>query len=167
MTPQSNILIGSAGWLRKLAPIFVIGLVAGGLLIAAGRCAWNWWSYDRPRGQIAVFAINGPSQPPPSHPTFKQLKDFCVDKELPIFVVFFNESRRTIEYIDIEVNAHLPGRSANILTYAQTSLDQIVEPKSGWGQCYTFGVSDQYKNDPDVANALYSAKVNFVRFKED
>ena len=92
--------------------------------------------------------------------------DQCAGTDFPVLVVFMNDSSKTIEYIDIEVSARLPGRSTNILMYdAQAKADRIVEPQTGWGQCYRFRVLDEYKADPDVGKATYSAKINYVRFK--
>jgi hypothetical protein len=167
MPEQSNVLIEFVKWLVKWVAILVAGLIALGVLLGGGWWAWNWWSYERHKGQIHAAAIN--SAAPSSDPRLpKVTAERCVGTHYPILVVFMNNSPKTIEYIDIEVNARLPGRSSNILTWdAQAKSDQIVEPNTGWGQCYSFRVSDEYKSDPGVAKAIYSAKVNFVRFRGD
>jgi hypothetical protein len=68
----------------------------------------------------------------------------------------------------IDVTAHLPERSTNILTYDSTvKSDQIIDPGSGFGSCWRFTVRDEYKNHPEIAKAIYSAKINYVRFKDD
>jgi hypothetical protein len=163
MPEQSNVLIEFVKWLVKWVAIFVAGLIAVGLLFGGGWWAWNWWSYERPKGQIHAAAIN--SAAPPSDPKLpKETAQRCLGTDYPILVVVINGSPKTIEYR----YRGEPGRSTNILTWdAQAKSDQIVEPKTGWGQCYRFAVRDEYKSDPDATKAIYSAKVSYVRFKGD
>jgi hypothetical protein len=161
MPQESNVLIVFVNWLVKWLAIFVGGLVALGLSLVGGWWTWNWWTYERPKGQIHVAAIN--SAAPQADTRVRPANiEKCFGTEFPVLVAYFNESPRTIEYIDIEVKARLPGRSTNILMYdARATSDQIIEPRTGFVQCYRFSVRDEYKSDPDVAKAIYSANPAF------
>jgi hypothetical protein len=166
MTQQSNVLIDFVKWLMKWVAIVTGGLIGLGLVLVGGFWTWNWWTYERPKSQISVLAINS-AAPAPERKGFANGEE-CVGTEYPIAVVFLNGSAKTIEYIELHVSARLPGRSTDILTYdARAKFDRIVEPKYGWGSCYRFPVSDEFKNDPEVGKAVYSAKISYVRFKDD
>jgi hypothetical protein len=172
MTQSGNILIDFTKWVFKWLAIILVGLLALGFASIGGWWTWNWWSYERHKKQIDVVAIN--SAAPASGPKVvverdgKTAEAMCAGSEFPIFVGFINKSSRTIESLVIEVNARLPEHSTNILTYgSRVEMDRIIEPGAGYGSCWRFSVRDEYRTDPQITKAIYSGKINFVRFKDD
>lgn len=170
MAQQSNILIDFTKWIFKWLAIFVAGLVVLGLLLMGGMLTWEWWSYGRHKGLISVLTVNSATQKDTKIllESGKSPEQTCAGGPFPIFVGFVNKSSRTVEYIGIDVSARLPGRSTNILTYdSYVKMDQIVEPGSGFGQCWRFSVIDDYKNNPELSKAIYSGRISNVRFKDE
>ena len=85
----------------------------------------------------------------------------------PIFVSFTNGSSRTVEYISIEISAHLPNHSTNILSWnSKATMDRVVHPKEGYGGCWKFPFSDEYTKNSETRNAVYEGHVWSVRFKD-
>ena len=171
MTQQGNVLIDFTKWLLKCIAILFVSVVVLVVLVGGGWWTWNWWSYERHRDRIEVVAMNSatPGLSKSKMVTELDRKDVgtLCKGEFPIFVGYVNKSSRTIELISIDVTAHLPERSTNILTYSTARSDQIIEPGGGFGSCWRFTVRDEYKNDPEIANAIYSGKINYVQFKDD
>jgi hypothetical protein len=164
MIQQGNVLIDFTKWLFKCIVVLVV-------LAVGGFWTWNWWFYQRHKDRIEVMALNS-ATPGLFKSNFitrdhKDAETQC-GGEFPIFIAYLNNSSRTIEYISIGVTAHLPERSTNILTYDSTaSSDQIVKPDEGVSSCWRFTFVNYYKNDPEIAKAIYSGKINYVRFKDD
>lgn len=172
MTQSGNILIDFTKWVLKWLGIILVGLLALVFASIGGWWTWNWWSYERHKKQIEVLAINDDA--PASSPKVveerngKAAKARCAGSEFPIFVGFVNNSSRTVESIVIEVNAHLPEHSTNILAYgSRVEMDRIVEPGAGYGGCWKFSVRDEYRANPQITKAMYSGKIAFVQFKDD
>jgi hypothetical protein len=169
---QGNALIDFTRWLFKCIAILVAGVVVLAILVGGGWWTWNWWSYERHKDRIEVVAMNiaTPGLPKSKFITELDQKDVgtLCGGEFPIFVGYVNNSSRTIEYISIDVTARLPERSTNILTYDSTvKSDQIIQPGGGFGICSRFVVDKDYKDNPEITKAIYSGKINYVRFKDD
>jgi len=166
MPQQSNVLIDFVKWALKWLVIFAAGLFVLALLSVGVWWTWNWWSFERHEAKIYTAALNASAEQ--IDPKLgKALKEKC-DAQFPIVVVYLNESSRTIEYIAIEVSARLPGRSTNILTYdSRVTFDLVIEPNGGFAQCHRFPVRDEYKANLEITKAIYSAKIEHVRFKDD
>ena len=114
-------------------------------------------SYERYFSKISVVTWNDNADPKPDRK--------CPDA-FPIFVGFVNGTPRTIEYISFELSAHLPNHSTDILEDHTVSLDFIVKPKEGFGDCFNPKIDDRYKMSPKVDKAEYAAKVSWFRFAE-
>jgi hypothetical protein len=135
MAQQGNVLIDFTKWIFKCIAILVGSVVVLAILVGGGWWTWNWWSYARHKDRIEVVAMNS-ATPGSSKREHDKDAALCVGGEFPIFVGYINNSSRTIEYISIDVTAHLPERSTNILTYDSTvTSDHIVDPGSGAKSC--------------------------------
>jgi len=172
MAQHGNVLIDFTKWLFKCIAILFASVVVLAILVGGGFWTWNWWFYERHKDRIEVVARNS-ATPVLSKSKFiteldeKDVETLCKG-ELPIFIGYVNNSSRTIEYISIDVTARLPERSTNILNYDSTvKFDRIIDPGGGFGNCGRFTVRDEYKNHPEIAKAIYSGKINYVRFKDD
>src|SRR5262249_52614587 len=140
MAEQGNALIDFAKFLFKCIAILVAGIVVLAILVVGGVLTWEWWFYTRHKDRIEVVAI---SRDTPELSKRWDAASRC-GGEFPIFVLYLNNSSRTIEYISINVTAHLPERSTNILTYnSDATSDQIVKPNEGFSSCWQFTVRDE------------------------
>jgi hypothetical protein len=145
MAQQGNVLIDFTKWLFKCIAILFVSVVALAILVGGGWWTWDWWSYARHKDRIEVVAMNSATPEESSKRKFitesdeKDVVTLCVGGEFPIFIGYVNKSSRTIELISIDVTAHLPERSTNILTYDSTvKSDQIIKPGEGYGSCWRF-----------------------------
>lgn len=173
MVQHGNVLIDFTKWLFKWIVIFVVGVVVLAVFLGGGWWAWNWWSYERHKNGIEVVALNSVAPEALKSKVVresdnKEAGTFCAGSDFPIFVGYINKSSRSIEYVSIDISAHLPDHSTNILEYgSHVDSDRIIEPGGGFGFCRQFTVRDEYKTNPEIAKAIYSGTVRFVRFKDD
>ncbi len=159
-----NPLIEFTKWLLKWTGIVLLGLIVLAVVIGGGAWAWNWYSYDRHVAKIQPVVTRKGASPSKVVADTKPVEELCND-DYPIFVGFTNGSSQTVEYVQIDVTARLPGHSTNILRYdSNLKMDRIVEPGGGFGQCARFQVDEAYKADPKVAQGIYTGTVYYVRF---
>jgi len=135
MAQHGNVLIDFTKWLFKCIAILFASVVVLAILVGGGFWTWNWWFYERHKNRIEVVALNS-ATPGLFKSNFitRDDKDAATQcgGEFPIFIGYLNNSSRTIEYISIDVTAHLPERSTNILTYSTAKSDQIIKPGEGF-----------------------------------
>ena len=67
------------------------------------------------------------------------------------------------------MSARLPRPlNKNILSYNfRVKMDRIVKPNEGFGNCWQFSVDSEHRGEPDISKAIYSGKIEYVRFKEE
>lgn len=168
-----NPMIVYTKWLLKWLGITILSLIAIAVLGAGGVWAWQWWSHDRHAANIDIVVkhknqwSNDPSVEPAPTKLVGGTASPCPEDSHPVFVGIVNRSSKTIDYISIRVSAHLPDYSTNILPYSSdANMDRIVPPTGGFGQCWMFNFSSEYKNNPETKAALYEGILNFVRFRD-
>lgn len=155
-------------WIFKWIGIVIAGLLAIVLVWVSVAWSWDWFSHQRHADKIKIAVINKgtPTLPSKLVAGDKPVEDLCTG-DYPIFVGFTNGSERTVEYIWINISARLPERSTNILRYdSHVTMDRIVPPGKGFGNCARFEVEEPFNSDPKLEAAIYTGEVYNVRFAD-
>jgi hypothetical protein len=155
MNEPKNPLIEFAKWLLKAAAFAVLSVVGLGLLSWGGYALWSWYDKDRHVAKIDLQVFSDQ----------KHLESLCKDGGV-VFVGYVNHSGRTIEYLTVDVTAHRPGRSTDILTGAKANYDYVTKPEAGFGDCWSFPFAYNEDKNPENAKAEYEGKISWVKFKD-
>ena len=89
-------------------------------------------------------------------------------KEFPVRVVVGNLSGKTVEAFDVEIEARREGRSTNLLSYTNGTLewDIIMPPGEGYALCYKFpSILEKY----DLEEIVWSGKIReySIKFRDE
>jgi hypothetical protein len=113
--------------------------------------AFGWYTHDRHIAQVKITIETGAKQ--------------CSENEkFPLFIVTFNSSQKTIEKVSFTLEARVKGRSTDIVDYHSYSDDHIIEPDTGWGQCWAVPKLKESVKDPRALD--WSISYKRIDFKE-
>ena len=131
--------------------ILAIAILGGG-----GTWAYFYWTDTLPTSQIKI-TVNKQGLDPQGKPT-------CTDPTRPLFILIFNDSRRTLSYVSFRLVAKQPDHSTNLVTdFAYATSDYITEPGIGGGSCWS--LPDLASTAGDWRTLDWTAEVNSARFE--
>ncbi len=137
-----------------VAALGPFAVIVGGLGLYLG---YEWVTHGRYLKNVSAVANDERMYPAGGR--------LCKDENKPVYVGFANQSARTVDHIEILVEARLPGSAGNILEYpSKASFDRGVHPGETFGACYNFPVRNNLLREGDSSQPVYKAIIVSVLF---
>lgn len=127
------------------------GVLALGVVAAAGAWAWSYFTYQLPKSKVEVATGLGDER--------------CNDY-YPVFITVVNKSDRTILKTFVRLEAFLPGRSSNLADWGSISDDRVIKSGEGFGSCHRPALSSSAAQDTDLKTLEWRVASFDVVFEE-
>jgi hypothetical protein len=88
-------------------------------------------------------------------------------EEHPLIVVIKNDSNRTINSVDFDIEIRRKGHSDNIASYLSYETDKIIDPEKVHISCWRYDLKygyEQYNNPENLEFSIDEYK--YIKFKE-